>query len=373
MPFFLLALRNLARRPLRAGLAASGVGLAVASVVTLVGLARGHARAWEHSLQEQGTDVMVSRKGAVELLSTSIEEDVGEQLARLPGVRGVASELLDLISLDSGQSVILSGRPTGSYLWTSLEMTEGKLPPAASTSAVALGQGVAEALGLHSGDAISVEGHRLTITGVVRAAGALPSHMLFVPLPEMQRMLHRVGAVTMFSLRLDPSTSPVRMAAFLQDAARAFPDLTFAPARDVAASNPVLKAAGALAWSVSVVALLMGLVGVLNTLLMSVSERVREIGILSAIGWQPSRVMSLIVIEGLMLAVAGGVVGIAVGLVALRALVASPHVSGLIEPAVTLGLLGEVAIATVAVGGLGSLYPAWRATRLSPVAALKHE
>jgi putative ABC transport system permease protein len=373
MTFLALALRNLVRRPMRACLAASGVALAVASFIALVGIARGHAHAWERSLTASGTDVLVSRKGGVELLSTSIDEAVGERLARLDGVAGVGGELLDLVELSSGQNILVSGRRRDSYLWTSLQMLEGHLPASDTGSEAALGQSLADALRLHAGARLTVDGRDLVVTGVVRAGGAMMSHMLYMPLPEMQRLVRRPGVVTIFNVQLRPPLDPYRSEAFLRAASREFPNLTFTATESIQDENPVLQMASALAWSVSIIALVMGLVGVVNTLLMSVTERIREIGILAAVGWPPSRVLALIVCEGLLLASIGGVVGIAGGYLALRVLVASPHVAGLLEPEFTIRAAVEVIVATVLLGGIGGLYPAWRATQMPAVQALKHE
>jgi putative ABC transport system permease protein len=117
----------------------------------------------------------------------------------------------------------------------------------------------------------------------------------------------------------------------------------------------------------------MGFVGVLNALMMSVTERVREIGILSSLGWKPSRIVALVVSEGLVLAAVGSGVGAGLGLGALRALGASSRVGGLIEVRVAPLLIVEAVAAAIVMGAVGSLYPALYATRLSPVEALRHE
>jgi putative ABC transport system permease protein len=358
---------------MRAVLAAGGVALSVASFIALIGLARGHARAWERTLAGQGTDVVVGRRGAVELMSTSIEEPVGARIEAVGGVRDAAGELLDLVALDSGQTVVISGRSTDTFLWTSLQMVQGRLPSPDEPLAVAVGQGLADALGVGVGGHVDAEGSSFAITGVVRPVGALTSHMVFMPLERMQEFFHRRGVVTIFNLRLDSSMNAAGVTDCLAALRREFPNLTFTEAHAIADENPVLRLADALAWSVSVVALLIGLAGVLNTLLMSVTERVREIGILSALGWGATRVTALIVCEGLILAGAGSLAGAAGGLASLQVLAMLPRVAGLIEPAVTARLIVEVIVAAVLLGGLGSLYPAWHAARLRPVEALKHE
>jgi putative ABC transport system permease protein len=277
------------------------------------------------------------------------------------------------VELHAGQNVIVSGRRTDSYLWTSLQMTQGRLPAPDADAEVALGQSIADALGLHAGARLGVNGTTMTVTGVVRANGALMSHMLYMPLPEMQRLLRRGGVVTIYNLQLRPPVDARRVSAVLRTASRAFPDLTFTATDAILDENPVLQMASAIGWSVSLVALVMGLVGVVNALLMSVTERIREIGILAALGWSPGRVISLIVCEGVLLALAGSVFGIVAGYVALRGLAASPRMAGLLEPEFTVRVALEALLATLVLGGIGGLYPAWRATHMPAVEALKHE
>ncbi|MBE3132105.1 MAG: ABC transporter permease [Acidobacteria bacterium] len=372
MSFWTLALRSLTRRPLRAALAVSGVALAVATFLSLLGLANGNVRAWERSLSGQGTDILVSRKGSIELISTTIAQSLGARLARLPGVRDVSGELIALLSLESGHSVVVSGREPDRYQWAELSLMEGTLPATDGPPGIAIGRGIAEALGLHVGDQLELEGKTLLVSGIVRPSGTLTSYMLFMPIARMQELFDRPGVVTVFCLRL-AAGRPEAVAAFIKAHAAEFPELTLGEARTFGKDSPFFETIGALAWAISSVALLAGLVGVLNTLLMSVTERIRELGILSALGWQPARVVALIVLEGLLLSTAGSVVGVSAGYAALRVLAAQPRIAGLLDPEITFGLGVEAILATIILGGLGSFYPAWRAVRLRPVEALKHE
>ena len=87
----------------------------------------------------------------------------------------------------------------------------------------------------------------------------------------------------------------------------------------------------AFAWMVSVVTLFIGGIGVLNTMFMSVFERTREIGILRAIGWRPSRVMRMILMESVLLSIGGGIVGTLGGLGLIKLLSYLPTVNGIVQ------------------------------------------
>jgi putative ABC transport system permease protein len=121
------------------------------------------------------------------------------------------------------------------------------------------------------------------------------------------------------------------------------------------------------------VALLMGAFFILNTLLMAVGERTREVGVLVAVGWSDARILALVLIEGLLLALAGGLAGAALGLAGLEWLSRLPHLRGFVDPEISPRLLGEVLGAALLLGLAGGFYPAWRALRLAVVDALRHE
>jgi putative ABC transport system permease protein len=115
----------------------------------------------------------------------------------------------------------------------------------------------------------------------------------------------------------------------------------------------------------------MGILNVLNTLLMTVQERTREIGIVSAIGWSNLRIMGSIVLEGLMMCALGSVLGVAMGYSAAFLFPLIPTIGDYISFKPTLVLIVPVLLATLVLCTLGSLYPAWRATRMTPAQALQ--
>ena len=155
--------------------------------------------------------------------------------------------------------------------------------------------------------------------------------------------------------------------------ARAFPNLLFTESKDVAERDDVMRIFRAVSWITSAIALVMALAVILNTLLLSITERTHEIGILSALGWPSERILLMIVLEGLILAAVGSAAGTLLGIAGLKWLSNLPQVRGFLVPVVTWRLLLEVAGAALLLGVLGSIYPALRALSLKPVDALRYE
>jgi putative ABC transport system permease protein len=126
----------------------------------------------------------------------------------------------------------------------------------------------------------------------------------------------------------------------------------------------------AMSWGTSLLAILVGVLGVMNTMLMTVFERKQEISVLLAIGWKRSRIVRMILWESAMLGLLGGIVGVIVGVVGVKLLQKTPAIRGLLEPDLSMNLLVLSVIIAVVVGILSGLYPAWRSSRLTPSLAL---
>ena len=166
--------------------------------------------------------------------------------------------------------------------------------------------------------------------------------------------------------------------AALQAAAQAaieavVPGLNAQLATDRASNNQFVDLAHAVAWGTSAIALIVGILGIANTMAMSVFERTREIGILRAIGWKSWRVMLLIETEATALGFAGGILGIGAGWAGLHILSYLPKTNIFVSTSLTpVHLLQSMAISVIC-GIVAGVYPAWRGAHLSPVEALRHD
>jgi len=373
MKLIMLPIRNLRRHPLRSVLTAVGISAALASLLALVGFSRGLERNWVVSLEGKGTHILAFQKGSIDLLAAALDERLAARLAEVPGVTSVIPGLGDLIELDSGEMALLSGWPADSDFFTSMTITAGQRPAPGRTDGVVLGETLALLLEKRPGDRVDLNGHAFTVTAISKQASALDDRSVMMPLAVMQQLIGREGKVSGFHIRIDRPLDPARLADVKARLSAAHPEIAFAETGEIASNAHVTRLIRAISWSSSTIALVMAFVTVLNTLLMSVSERTHEIGLLSAIGWRPGRVLVTIVLEGFLMAAAGAALGVGLGLLGLRWIIVHPQMGGLIQPDVTPKLVWQAVGLALTVGSLAGVYPAWRATRLRPIALLRSE
>ena len=236
-----------------------------------------------------------------------------------------------------------------------------------------MGQRLAERLRAKVGDRLPLQDGHLEITGLVRQASILADNVIVVPLGTLQRLLRKQGLITALDLHLDKPGDPREVARVQSRLADLFPDLNFYETKEAVEANRMLQLLRRLSWSMSLVALLMALFFITNTLLMSVTETTREMGILSALGWSRSRIMAKVLLEGLLVSALGSVLGLVCGLTSLHLFATWTLLEGFIEPRLSAIFVVQIFAASTLIGCLGSLYPAWRTTRLNTVEALRFE
>lgn len=376
MTAWTLPVADMLRRPLRTLLTAVGIAAAVSSYLTLVSLSRGLELGWIASLEGRGVHVLALSRDTVEVMASSLDAALGREIEAVPGVVQAAGEMANLVRFEVPGTetlhVTVRGWPADSFKWRSLALAEGRPPAAGEASGIVLGATLARLLRIGIGNRFVFRGATFVVTGVAAAGGVWNDRAVFMPLAAMQALFDRPGQVTEFSLQVERPGDAAFVAELTQDLERRFPRLAFLRAGEVAGQNDVVRTFRAFSGAVSWVAMAMALVIVLNTLLMSVTERTQEIGVLAAVGWQPSRVLATVMLQGLLLSAIGAAAGVALGAFSLRVVLRHPTLGGLVEPGLHAGVVVETLAAALLVGAAGGLYPAWRAARARPLASLRH-
>jgi len=363
--------KNLRRRRLRTLLTLCGIGMAIGAFVGLVGFSRAFEQGWLRLYSSSGIDIAVIQQT---FLSTSVDESAVEKIKALPMVAQAAPMIYNVMDLTSDVNALAYGWKADSFEFASLQLLAGR-PFRDGQAEVMLGDLLAENLKKKPGDTIQIQGTPFTVCAIYHGGSALEAGAVIMPLDQMQQLGSLEGKVSTIHVRLKPAPAGEAPEEYLKRAQAqieaALPGLRAVPAAERASNNQFVRLAHASAWGTSCIALLIGILGIANTMAMSVFERTREIGILRALGWNRWHVLALIQLEAVVLGLGGGILGIAVGWGALRLLSALPQTASIVSTSVPVLLLAEALGIAILAGLLAGAAPAWRDAKLSPVEALR--
>jgi putative ABC transport system permease protein len=214
-----------------------------------------------------------------------------------------------------------------------------------------------------------------TVVGILERTGTQDDGTIFVPLRTLQGIFEKESEITTIGIKVRKEADPGR----LEDKLYELPDVQVVSLAQVKQTiMSLVSTARVLVLSIAIIAIIIAMVGVVNTILMSVHERFQEIGILKTIGAMPGDIFQLIWMETLLLCAAGGVLGVALSLVlsrvtewVIRGVLPYAPRGGLVLIDMNLILFTLGAIS--AIGLLSGLYPAWKAGRIRPLQAIRSE
>ena len=373
MTFFAIVLKNLRQRPTRSLLTIVGLAIGVGAVVALASVARGFENSWVRMYAVRGTDLIVARADSLSPVAPSFPRDQVRDLGALPGVAQSSGILADLTSLKDAPIVLMVGWELNTFIWDHLRLIRGRWPAGDVEPVVMLGTIASEVLNMTVGSEVQIGRQTFTVCGVFESQSLVENGSVVMALPQLQRVTGQEGRVNFFNLRLAPDTTAEQRSEMRDAVAARWPGFKAFTAGEVADRNTAIRAVKAMSWATTTIAIVVGALGVMNTMMMSVTERTREIGLLLAVGWRRRRIVQLILCEAVILSVAGGLVGLGGGVAAVKVLERTPLLQGKIAGEIGLPLFALALGIAVPLGLAGGLGPAIRGARLQPSRALRYE
>ncbi|MGE3822527.1 MAG: ABC transporter permease [Isosphaeraceae bacterium] len=374
MRFSTMILRNLLRRGVRSALTVLGLAIGVAAVVSLLGISWGFEHSFMTIYETKEIDLVVIRAGIGDRLTSSLDETLESQIAAVPGVRRVVGSLTDVVSFEEANlvSVLANGWKPESLLFQGIRILKGRTLRPDDDRAVILGRVLAINLDKTVGDEVEVSGEPFQVVGIYESDSLFENGGFVLPITELQTLMGRKGDVSGFvvSAAASDRKSVEALKRRIEDSIRG---VAAVPARDFVRSDNQIRLVKSMSWATSVIAMVLGSVGVLNTMLMTVFERTKEIGILRALGWRRSRVLRMVLWEACALGLTGAFVGTIMAYVGVKALSQSPMASIFINGDLPFNVLAIGLALGSCLSLVGGLYPAFRAASLDPTEALRHE
>ena len=393
---FLLALREIRRHILRSILTTLGIIIGVAAVVTMVTLGNGVTASVQEEISSLGASNFIvfpvrTDRGTIRPFDQSDVDAVQQQLAGVTVAAGNVGAPATAFHNGQDWDTTVTGA-NGTFLQAqSIEVTDGRPftreEEIAGKNVCLLGPKVRDEIFLPNaspvGEQMRLGGVSCTVVGVLEERGqggngADDDDSVFMPLKTVQRRFRGSDDLDYFVLKYDPAYSSSTIQDSLVELLRERRLLQGAEANDfnvidTAQVNDALgSVTGALTAMVAVIAsisLLVGGIGIMNIMLVSVTERTREIGIRLAIGALAREVRLQFLTEAVVLCAFGGLVGLALAFLASISLAGVIDVPFVFDP--TINILSFLFAAGM--GIVFGYYPARRASQLDPIDALRHE
>ncbi len=380
-----LALASLRHRPLRTGLTALGIAIAIASTVVFMSIGEGLRKAFADQLAGLGPEVQVTYGEAGDDIIPTAPDLPAAYVERLRddaerfGISSVTPVLTYLRGgLSPSQSFVFEGLPTDVPLdrvFMGASVVDGRLltPEDERALVAVVGRSVASRAGLELGDRLRLNPEAtFEVVGVVSSDAGLLENLVVVPFDSLRAAMGVEDRVSLILVKLD---DPTRAEAVADAIEAAYPDLgvqTQAGALSVVQDS--LRISDFVRLGISAIALVVGAIAVANTMMMSVFERTREFGVVRAVGARPTFLFSLVVLESVILSLVGAAVGVGLGGLATRVVnaIANDYV-GLAVAAVTPRLVAFAVLVAAVTGLLAGLLPAGRAARVPIAVAVARE
>jgi putative ABC transport system permease protein len=388
-----LALSRLRTGRLRAALTMLGVIIGVASVVALVGVGQGTTSSITERLTSLGTNLLtISAAGAAGGASSTLTIDDADAIRELDGIAGVAPESQTQATVTAGDETTTTSivGTTEEYLdvrahevWQGTFLTDTMVEHGLRVAV--LGATTADDLGLDAdavGTDVMIAGLPFRVVGILQPKGGAtfqdPDDQVIVPIATIGEYFVGGDAVRTIGVSVADEERMDEVQASITALLRTSHGLAATDSDDFSIFDQaqLLETASSISGTLTLllggiasISLVVGGIGIMNIMLVSVRERTREIGIRKAIGARGRDILAQFLIEALTLAGLGGVIGVALGL-AVSALIA--RVGG-ITFAISPATIAVALLFSLAVGVVFGVWPARQAARLDPITALRYE
>ncbi len=323
-------------------------------------------------LQTGQADFTVAQKGAADTLDSVVTDAQVARVAATPGVASAVGALVASSNLDPSHPFFLKIGVTPSALAPfGVKVVAGRAYGATAANEIMLGWQAAQDLGKRVGDTVTIERTPYRVVGIYSIRQVFGDTASMFPLVPLQASERKPGTVTLVAVKVRPGASIERVRQRIETQNPNLATVRLASEFGRVDRNfAFLKAAQT---GATIIALVIGIIIVMNTMLLSFIERIREFGLLRSVGWTRRRLLLLVIGEALGISILGAAAGVALSFALTFGLSNFSSLQGILKPEFNAGTFWTALYSAIGIGLIAALYPSARAAMLRPGAALRKE
>lgn len=376
MNYFKLILKNPFRNKTRSLLAIIGIAIGIATIVALGMITASLEDSTETTLKDGSAEITATKIGSAMGSSSNLNDSYVDELSKIDGVEKTAG-MLESSVVDSSSNntqsnrfgFTLYGAKSGDLDIVGITKINGSLYKENENELI-VGKSLAEQENYTVGDTINVYGNEFKITGIYETGSMFYDSAMYTSLDKLQNITDNEGKISSISIKIKKDANLTTV----NDKIKSEYNNTLSTITTEEMAETIDDTLGMInstTTAIEALAIVIGGLGVINTMMMTVFERTREIGVLKSVGWTKKRILAMIMGESIVLTLLSGIIGSIMGVLAVFILfkLGGDDMSLVFNINVFIKAFSVALI----VGILGGLYPAIKASKLSPTEALRYE
>jgi putative ABC transport system permease protein len=363
-----MAVQSLWQRSTRTALTLGGIALTVGAILTLESIIHSSVSSM-NAMFNTNSEIMIRQSGISDTGYSAIDERSGTKIAALPEVQAISGLVFTAVIMPEVKGFfIIQGYAPKSLGIERFNIVKGR--SINGNREIMIGSMIAQSLKKTVGESIELGNARYKVVGIYESSVGWEEMGGVMTLRDAQNFIGKPRKVSMYAVKLNDPKSAVETVNKIN---AQLPDVYATLTGDFAEQMPDMKNSTAMVDAISMMAVLLGGLGVMNTMLMAVLERTREIGVLRALGWRRRAILGLILRESVLLGILGGFFGILMGIFLGWLLSMDPGMGSAMKPAYEWQMFARAMLVAILLGGVGGIIPAFRASQQPPVEALRYE
>lgn len=366
-----LIIKNVVRQKTRTALTLLGISIGIATILTLGAVADGLSGAFGGVVNAGEADFLVGQYGASDITFSRIDDALIEELRDDSDIEALEGVNLGMTQYGDNPFFMVLGLDKPAMELGGFTLVRGEKAFPGDGEAV-IGKVAASVTGKEPGDDIELFGTSFTVVGVYETGEQIQDGGAVLPSAVLQRLTQNQGNVTIAFAKASEGVDVAELTERIDEEYEG-ELVTIKDADEVSRIDQGTEIIDGATWMISALAVIIGGIGVMNTMIISVFDRIREIGVLKAVGWRRRTVMAMVLGEAIIIGLAAVVVGSGLAFAVLVPLSNTDVAQAFLQPAYSIELWVRATVVALLVSLVGGLYPAWKAANLSPVEALRYE